>query len=263
MTRASSCSSISCVTALTVPAVPTGMKTGVSISPWAVSIRPARACVAGSLCSTLKVKLFTASLKLLERFERSPFMSFGFRVNNHQGFADNQLARHGSPVAAVHAVIAAVTQHEVMVLRNLTRLRDAEFQTVIDLEVVTVGRPFDVVKDSIPRALRLRLDFDDGRFRLLRAGQANEGALFRQFLAVNDDAAAFYLNPLSRQPDHALEIRIFRIGRQLEEHNVAAFNLSSAHHAQDSVARNNRVGHSSRRHVHKTVVDQEISRSTR
>ena len=70
-------------------------------------------------------------------------MPFGFRVDNHQRLADNQLARHGPTVAAVHAVITTVAQHKVMALRDLIRIRDAEFQTAIDLEVVTVEKSME------------------------------------------------------------------------------------------------------------------------
>ena len=42
------------VTALTVPCVPTGMKMGVSTTPWGVVSRPRRAAVAGSVWSRAK-----------------------------------------------------------------------------------------------------------------------------------------------------------------------------------------------------------------
>ena len=44
------------VSVLTDPAVPTGMNAGVSTSPWAVRMRPARAAVPGSVASSVKEK---------------------------------------------------------------------------------------------------------------------------------------------------------------------------------------------------------------
>src|SRR6266516_3769830 len=49
-------SSIAWVRALTVPCVPTGMKTGVSMAPCAVVSRPLRASLAGSAARLSKVK---------------------------------------------------------------------------------------------------------------------------------------------------------------------------------------------------------------
>src|SRR5262249_10231087 len=61
---------------------------------------------------------------------------------------EDVFARNEAPIAAVSAVVSAVAQHEVLAVGHFDRFTDAEFHVVIDLEIVSVGRPFDVVEDS-------------------------------------------------------------------------------------------------------------------
>src|SRR5262245_34157986 len=121
--------------------------------------------------------------------------AIGARVEGEmhvEGAGEDVLARDETPIAAVFAVIAAVAHHEVLVRGDLDRFGHPIDRPGSDLEIISVGIPVDVVVDSVPRALWLRFDFDDWQFRFLR--QTHQGALFRQFLAVNVDAVAFDLD---------------------------------------------------------------------
>ena len=80
------------------------------------------------------------------------------------------------------------------------------------------------------------------------AFELDEGALFWQFLAVDEDAAAFDVDGVARQADHAFDVIDFGIAGQFENDDVALFD----------VARRQQLAQARRRLAEHEFIDEQM-----
>src|ERR1700682_3052331 len=155
-------------------------------------------------------------------------------VNEHRP-ADYQIARHITPEATVLTVVPVITHHKITVRGHHDLFAVALVYEDIVRRIGLVGIIVDVVCLAwLARGVILNF------YGALIVMVYSFDAMLRQNFSVNNDVAAFDLNVIARQPDHALYIvsddrlivgavivalRIVLIPRVLENNDVTAANL--------------------------------------